>query len=323
MSHPGTTEFDEIARQWQSDNGAPAVSIAIIRAGKLLHAAGYGAATPETLYQTASLGKHFTAALAILLQQLGAGIMLEERVASYLPELPYEWHRITLRNLLSHTAGIPSAGYKSLELARDYTDSEIVRSIASAGALEFPPGEGWRYSNAGYVLAGIAVGRRSGCFYGDLLRDFIFQPLGMKTAHVNSPDAPIGYVREDGELESAGYVSPTLNRVADGAITLTVLDLARWEEALSGPWGAQVSEMFDETLLRNGEPTGYGLGWSLSRSEHGRVARHEGLWQGFSTAMVRYMDEGVAAAALANLEDVDATGLAHALANAAVRQTST
>jgi len=306
--------FDEIARQWEAANGAPAVSIAVMRGGRLIHAGGYGAGAQDTLYQTASLGKHFTAALAILLARSWPGIGLDEAVSAYLPELPPDWNGIKLRHLLSHTAGVPPAGYNELDLARDYADAEIASAIASGGPLEFAPGEGWRYSNAGYVLAGIAIGRRTGRFYGDLLRELIFEPLGMATARVNGPDAPIGYERADGELARAGYVSPTLNRVADGAITLTVLDLARWEEALSGPWGLQVSEMFEETSLRNGEPTGYGLGWSLSKSDHGRGAEHEGLWQGFSTAMVRYMDEGVSAVVLANLADVDAIGLAHALA---------
>jgi CubicO group peptidase (beta-lactamase class C family) len=282
-----------------------------MREGRLIYAGA-----PDTLYQTASLGKHFTAALAILLARSGSGIALDEPVAPLLPELPPDWAAITLRQLLSHTAGVPSAGYNSVDLERDYTDAALVISIASGGALDFSPGEGWQYSNAGYVLAGIAIGRRTGRFYGDLMSELIFQPFGMTTARVNGPDAPIGYVQEGDNMVHAEYVSPTLNRVADGAITLTVLDLARWEAALSGPWGAQVSEMFIETKLRNGEPTGYGLGWSLSHTDHGRVAEHEGLWQGFSTAMVRYMDEGIAAAVLANLADVDAIGLAHALATA-------
>jgi CubicO group peptidase (beta-lactamase class C family) len=276
------------------------------------------AGAPDTLYQTASLGKHFTAALAILLARSGSGIALDEPVATLLPELPQDWAAITLRQLLSHTAGVPATGYNAVDLERDYTDAELVTSIASGGALDFSPGEAWNYSNAGYVLAGIAIGRRTGRFYGDLMSELIFQPLGMTTARVNGPDAPIGYVREGEKMVPADDVSPTLNRVADGAITLTVLDLARWESALTGPWGTQVSEMFTETVLRNGDPTGYGLGWSLSKSDHGRVAEHEGLWQGFSTAMVRYIDDGAAAAVLANLADVDALGLAHDLANATV-----
>ena len=290
-----------------------ALSLAVLRNGKPTQTIG-----ADALYQTASLGKHFTAALSLLL-----GFDLDEPVAPHLPELPRTWDGLSLRRLLSHTAGIPAEGYESLDLERDYTDAEILSSIGQGGALEFPPGERWRYSNAGYVLAGIAIGRRTGRFYGDLLSELIFRPLGMTTAHVNGPDAPLGYVFEDNRYLPADYVSPTLNRLADGAITLSVLDLARWDEALRGPWGAQVAEMFQETRLRNGEPTGYGLGWSLNQSDRGRVAEHNGSWQGFSTGMVRYLDTGVTAIALANLADVDAIGLARALAGAASGQPST
>jgi len=282
----------------------------------LLHAAGYGAGAPETVYQSASLGKHFTAALALVLAASGEGPPLDTSVAPYLPEVPEPWSGITLRHLLSHTGGIPGSGYESLDFGRDYTDSELVSAISAGGPLEFEPGTAWRYSNAGYVLAGIAIGRSTGTFYGDLLQDRIFRPLGMTTATVTGPGAPVGYIREGGHLVPAEYVSPTLNRLADGGLCLSALDWVRWDAALWGDWSGRVGEMFRETRLASGLPSGYGLGWSLSAGEHGRVAEHDGGWQGFSTAMVRYLDEGVSAVALANVADADATALVHQLAAA-------
>jgi CubicO group peptidase (beta-lactamase class C family) len=195
----------------------------------------------------------------------------------------------------------------------DYSDAEIARAIAAGGDLRFSPGTGCEYSNAGYVLAGLIFGRITGTFYGDLLRDVIFLPLGMTTAGVTSPDSPRGYCRENGSLTLASFVSHTLNRLADGGLTLSVLDLVRWEAALCGEWGHRVSAMFTETRLNNGAGCGYGLGWFLSSTHRGRVAEHNGGWQGFSTSMVRYLDEGISAVVLANIADADAVGLAHAL----------
>jgi CubicO group peptidase (beta-lactamase class C family) len=308
------SRYDEFASEWQRAQDAPAVSVAVLRRGALLHAAAYGAASVETTYQTASVGKHFTAALALLLTGAGELPGLDEAVCGVLPELPASWSRITLRQLLAHTAGVPAEGYDSLELASDYSDAEIARAIASGGELRFSPGEAWEYSNAGYVLAGLVIGRLTGRFYGDVLRDRIFTPLGMTTAGVTAPDARPGYCRDDGSLAPAPFVSPTLNRLADGGLTLSVLDFAAWEAALCGEWGRRVAEMFIETRLNSGAGSGYGLGWFLSSTRRGRVARHAGGWQGYSTAMVRCLDEGISAVVLANLEDADAPGLADTLA---------
>jgi hypothetical protein len=127
----------------------------------------------------------------------------------------------------------------------------------------------------------------------------------------------VGHVREDGTLVRAPFVSPTLNRLADGGLTLSLADLARWETALSGPWGAAVAEMFIETRLVTGAPSGYGLGWFLSACDRGRIAEHDGLWQGFSTAMIRHLDEGLSAVVLADADDFDAANLARSLVGAA------
>jgi D-alanyl-D-alanine carboxypeptidase len=303
-------ELDRLLSEWQNASGAPSLSAAVFRRGALLYAGCFGNSRPETIYQTASVGKHFTAALALLLAAHRDGPQLDASVARHLPELPEAWGGITLRHLLSHTAGIPDTGYDSLDLTCDYTDSQIVHAIASGGVLDFAPGTAWSYSNAGYVLAGIAIGRSAGAFYGDLLHEWIFTPLDMTTASANSPGAPVGYVRENGILSPAGFVSPTLNRLADGGLSLSLLDFARWEAALSSDWGARVAEMFVQARLATGEPSGYGLGWFLSLSDRGWVAEHDGSWQGFSTAMVRYLNEGFSAVVLADLDGFDAANLA-------------
>lgn len=307
------SRHEELAIDWQRRQNAPAVSVAVWQNGVLIHAGAYGSASVETAFQTASVGKQFTAALVLLLCASGELPGLDAGVMHVFPELPADWKGITLRQLLSHTAGIPWDGYESMDLSVDYSDAEIARAIASGGPLRFAPGSGWEYSNAGYVLAGLAIGRITARFYGDWLRERVFLPLGMTTASVTGPEAPVGYCREGERLEPASFVSPTMNRLADGGLTLSVMDFARWEAALCGEWGHHVAAMFCETRLESGAGCGYGLGWFLNSGERGRVAEHNGGWQGYSTAMVRYLDEGVSAVVLANVEDADATGLAHAL----------
>jgi len=307
------TSFESVAASWWQAAGSPSCSIAVLRHGSPLYIAGFGDGAAETIYQTASLGKHFTAALALLLARSGDGPSLDAPIISFLPELQEIWKDLTLRHLLSHTGGVPDSGYHSLNLERDYSDSEIVEAIAGSEP-DFPLGAAWKYSNAGYVLAGIAIGRAMGAFYGDLLRERIFEPLGMNTASANTSQAPIGLVRsDDGNWVRAAYVSPTLNRVADGGLSMSVLDFVKWESALSSAWGVAVASMFDETTLVDGERCGYGLGWVLTRSNDGRIAEHDGSWQGFSTAMVRHIEQGTSAVVLANRDGCDATALARAL----------
>ncbi len=307
------SRYEGLTIDWRRRQNAQAVSVAVLRNGVLLHAGAYGSASVETVFQTASVGKQFTAALVLLLCACGELPELDEQVIHVFPEFPPDWKAITLRHLLSHTAGIPWDGYESMDFSADHSDVEIARAIVAGGPLHFAPGSGWEYSNAGYVLAGLAIGRMTGRFYGDLLRERIFLPLGMTTASVTGPDTAVGFCREGETLVPASFVSPAMNRLADGGLTLSVMDFAQWEAALCGEWGSRVAAMFCETRLTSGAGCGYGLGWFLSSGERGRVAEHNGGWQGYSTSMVRYLDEGVSAVVLANVEDADATVLAHAL----------
>ena len=94
---------------------------------------------------------------------------------------------------------------------RDYTESELVRS-AAAQPLEFTPGDRESYSSTGYSLLGIIIHRVTGKFYGDVLREHLFRPLGMSTARVNSdadivPNRAAGYYLANDTLKNQGWVS--------------------------------------------------------------------------------------------------------------------
>src|SRR5579863_7553581 len=91
----------------------PGLSLAVARNGKMLHSAGYGfanlewqiPATDATIFQTASIGKQFTAALILLLSERGL-LHIDDPIGPHLPPAPAAWSRITFRHLLSHTSGI-------------------------------------------------------------------------------------------------------------------------------------------------------------------------------------------------------------------------
>ena len=113
---------------------------------------------------------------------------------------------------------------------RDYTEDELAR-FAYKLTLEFTPGSRWNYSNTGYVLLGIIVHKVSGVFYGDVLAERVFRPIGMKTTRVIS-EADIvlhraaGYRLVKGEVKNQEWVSPTLNTTADGSLYFSLRDMA-------------------------------------------------------------------------------------------------
>lgn len=305
----------------------PGLSVAILRQGTLVHAEGYGLAniehqaraTVDTIYQTASAGKQFTAALILLLAERGI-LRVDDRIAPHFDTAPAAWNNITVRHLLTHTSGISDEGFGELNLRLDYTDSELVTAIASA-PIAFEPGTAWSYSNSGYILLGILIARITGRFYAELLREWIFTPLEMTTARVISeediiPNRAAGYRLDGGLLRNQEYVSPTLNRTADGGLYVTILDLAKWDRELrTGTLLSQASReaMWSAVTLTNGATYPYGFGWSIGSSPRGRMVEHDGEWQGFSTHLARYLDDGLSIMILSNLSDAPVSDLARDL----------
>ncbi len=109
--------------------------------------------------------------------------------------------------------------------------------FAATLPLDFTPGREWKYSNTGYILLGALVRKVSGSFYGDVLRDRVFAPLGMSTARVISeadivPNRADGYRLERGELRNQEWVSPAMNTTADGSLYLSLQDLIAWDRGI-------------------------------------------------------------------------------------------
>ncbi len=181
---------DAVVRAEMHLEQIPGLAIAIVDHGKVVLARGYGYAnveqsapvTVDTVFQSGSVGKQFTAAAVMLLVEDGR-LSLDDPVTQYLPEAPPEWKAIRIRHLLTHTAGIPDYRTEALpaDMRRSYTERELVQMVC-ASKPEFPPGERYSYSNPGYLLLGAIIGRVGGRHYSDLLGERVFRPLGMKSA---------------------------------------------------------------------------------------------------------------------------------------------
>jgi CubicO group peptidase (beta-lactamase class C family) len=314
---PALDSVDRYVRAELARQRIPGLSIAVLRGDSLILSRGYGEAdvedhvpaTDSTVYQSGSVGKQFTSALIVHL----AGerrLRLDDPIATWLPEGPPSWRRITVRHLLTHTSGIPDYADSTLDYRRDYTEDDLVRLAAGLPPL-FEPGARWSYSNTGYVLLGVIIHRLTGRFYGDLLRAEVFEPLGMRTARIISESAIVphradGYRLVNGRLEHQEWVAPMLNTTADGSLYLTVLDLARWAVSLNHrryPGAEGLRQSWTPVRLNGGGSYPYGFGWSLDQQRGYPRIGHTGSWQGFKASIQRYPEQDLTVIALANLTE--------------------
>jgi CubicO group peptidase (beta-lactamase class C family) len=296
----------------------PGLSLLVCRDGKTVRAQGYGLANvelqvpvkPDTIFQSGSVGKQFTATGVMMLVEEGK-IKLDDPITKYLKGAPETWNQVTIRELLSHTAGFTDYP-KNFDFRKDYTEAELLK-IVEGLPLAFTPGTKWSYANLGYLTLGVLIHQVTGEFYGDFLQQRIFQPLGMTTTRIISeadiiPNRSAGYRLVKGELKNEEWVSPTLNTTADGALYFSILDLAKWDAALYTEKllkRSSLDEMWTVTKLKNGQPNPdhYGFGWDIETKDGHRVIGHGGAWQGFKSHISRYVDDKLTVVVLANLEE--------------------
>ena len=269
------------------------------------------AVTPETIFQSGSLGKQFTAVAAMTLVESGQ-ISLDDSIAKFFPDAPAAFKPITVRHLLTHTSGIPDYTGGTIDMRKDYTEDDLAK-LAFGLTPEFPAGSRWNYSNTGYVLLGILVHRASGQFYGDVLKARVFDPLGMRTARIISeadivPNRAAGYRLVKGELKNQEWVAPQLNTTADGSLYFSIRDLIAWDKGLRAKAVLRPESwvtIFSPVTLASGRSFPYGFGWSIDRAGGQPLIQHGGAWQGFKTHLARYLGDEVTIVVLANLIQAD------------------
>jgi CubicO group peptidase (beta-lactamase class C family) len=238
---------DRIAGQLQAA-GVPGGALGIVEGGKLVFATGLGvkragSADPvgtDTVFRVASTTKTLVAAAVMSLAEEGV-VSLDAPVTSYVPGLsllpPFDPASLTLRRLLSHTAGVP-----------DYLEPECAEGPDALGewfvdhpnlVLWSPPGRLWSYSNLGFSLAGHAAERAAGTTFRALVEGHILGPLAMETATFD-----VDEVIARGDHATAHPSSPwdpTLSRCAltepPGYMYASVNDLGKLTEAMLGGGG--------------------------------------------------------------------------------------
>jgi CubicO group peptidase (beta-lactamase class C family) len=162
----------------------------------------------------------------------------------------------------------------------------------------------------------------SGKFYGDFLQERVFKPLNMSTARIISeadiiPNRAAGYRVADGQLKNQNWVSPSLNTTADGALYLTVYDMAKWDAALYTEKllkRSSLEQMWTPVKLNDGNTFPYGFGWGLGNVRGHHIIEHGGSWQGFKAQISRYVDDKLTIILFANQTRANQAKLAHDIA---------
>ena len=296
----------------------PGLSLLVVRNGKVIRAEGFGLANvelqvpvkPESVFQSGSVGKQFTATAVMMLVEEGK-IALDDPLPKYFSGAPASWKEVTVRELLSHTAGFGDYP-KDFNFRKDWTEEELLKVVEGI-SLAYPPGTKWEYSNLGYLTLGILIHSVTGEFYGDFLQARIFKPLGMHSTRIISeadivPNRSAGYRLVKGELKNQEWVAPMVNTTADGSLYFTILDLQKWDAALYTEKLLKRSSldlMWTPVRLKDGQLNkgNYGFGWFIDHRAGHRCIHHDGSWQGFETAIDRYVDDQLTVIALANLAD--------------------
>ena len=286
----------------------PGVSVAVVKDGRVVKAAGYGIAnlelqapaTAQTVYELGSISKQFAADAVLLLAEDGA-LTLDDPLSKYIPGTPPAWSGITIRHVLTHTAGFADfdTGNIGFSYRREYTAQEFVDLLAKQ-PLQFAPGERWNYTNA-FPLLGIVVEKASGQAYMDFVARRIFAPLKLTSARfkVNGDvvaNRADGYLFSDGSFRHGETLRPAII-AANGGVMMNAVDFARWDIAITQGQllrKSSLDAMTTPVRLTSGRSVSHGLGWFMDRFNGHRFGAHWGTTvTGHSAVIRRYTDDRV------------------------------
>jgi len=220
---------DEFLKGHMERHRIPGLSLAICRDGRLVRATGYGLANveldvpvkPETIFQSGSVGKQFTAMAVMMLVEEGK-LGLDDPIVKHFPGAPATWKGITVRHILTHTSGIKDReGGQELDYRKDYTEDELVE-VAMKMPPDFAPGTQWSYSNTGYEPERLATA----------VAGLVEPALAWPDVHVSvvDPDsARTARLREVLEAWAKGVPSPGMAKGLRGTNAATAREKAQRE----------------------------------------------------------------------------------------------
>ncbi|NML60672.1 serine hydrolase [Massilia sp. RP-1-19] len=289
-------------------------TVLVARNGKPIFRKGYGAANREwmipntvnTRYRIGSITKQFTAA-AILKMADENRLGLDDPIKKYLPGLPANWGQATIRQLLSHTSGIPShtspddSGAKLMPVK--HTPQELIDLLKDV-PLNYEHGAKFMYNNMGYVLLGCIIETVSGMSYPDYLEQKLLKPLNVRNSGYDDGRVVVRQLAQDytdgvDDVVKGRFVNMS-NTYAAGAMYSTVDDLFAWQQMLIN--GKVLSPPSLKAMFTDGGHH-YGLGWFIRENLSRRLYEHGGNIGAYSSLLAYYPDDKLTVIVLSNYGD--------------------
>jgi CubicO group peptidase (beta-lactamase class C family) len=261
------------------------------------------------VFELASLSKQFTAMIVMMCKEKKM-LSFDDSVEKYL-DIPYKG--ITIRQLLTHTSGLPD--YQAImdkhwDKNKVAGNPDILEYLNKyAPPIIFEPGEKYEYSNTGYVLLASIAEKVSGKDFIELAEEWIFKPIGMKETGVRTlkekaavPNFAAGHLKDSlgnyvnaNKFHSSDYTVWLGNRKGPGRVSSTAQDLLKWDQALYTQKLVKketLEEAFSPAKLNDGTRSYYGFGWEVEpKSPFGKMVMHTGDNPGYQTIIVRFIEE--------------------------------
>ena len=293
----------------------PAVSVAFFENGKVKWARAYGVAaagggqavTPQTLFQAASMSKAVAAAGALRLvdeRRLALDEDVNARLRSWsVPASAYTAEqKVTLRRLLSHTAGLTVSGFPGYAAGKPVpTTVQILNGAPPSNtpavrSFEAPGGR-YAYSGGGFTVAQLLIEEAAGKPYPDVLQALVLRPAGMRRSTFAQPlpeslarRATSGHDVKGAVITGARNTYP---EYAAASLWTTPSDYGRFmialQDAYAGRRGAVLSQTGARTMMTPVD-AGYGLGVLLGRRGGHDYFQHSGGNMGFQCTSFAFLD---------------------------------
>ena len=263
---------------------------------------------PSDIFELASVSKQFTAMMVMICKEKGM-LNYDDLVEKYL-DIPYKG--ITIRNLLTHTSGLPD--YQKVmdenwDKSKVAGNTEIIKYLNKyKPKILFSPGDHYKYSNTGYVLLGSIVEKVTGKDFVEISKKWIFEPLKMENTLIRSNEEKkelknlaFGHKKDSldrfvnaNKFLSSDYTVWLGNRKGPGRVSSNVFDLLLWDQALFTEKLVSkktMEEAFSPYILNDKTLSYYGFGWRLNKDSKNKIVTHSGSNPGYKTRIIRLLDK--------------------------------
>jgi serine-type D-Ala-D-Ala carboxypeptidase/endopeptidase len=324
--------LDASFAKWMEEAHVPGLVWGVVKDGKLVHVKAFGVqeldgrrpVTPDTAFRIASMTKAFTGYSILKLRDEGR-LRLDDPVSKYVPEVSGWSRKITVANLLHHSAGFVTDDPWG-DRQQPLPEAEFTRMLSEGVPFTAAPGTRYEYSNFGYALLGRIVANASGQDYAKRVEATLLKPLRMASTRFEVRDVPAAQLAKGYRWENEAWtIEPTMAHGAFGAmggLVTTANDYANWIGYLLAAWPARDIEVgslktvramqYGGGLLHSRRRPGkegdscrlsaiYGAGLvSANDCVLGNVLFHGGGFPGYGSHMLLIPDAGVGVFALSN-----------------------